>query len=131
MKKAGSLRSGAAVLHSWMTRHDVAVKPLDSGQEREVAFVRSQRSAWVNLSRSRRVLGAAAVVLLVGLLAGVIAALADGPWLLLGIGAALLGGLAVLPHVLMPERMLRASVRLLTPSAESMRRGDSNRSWPG
>ena len=112
-------------------RHADAVKPLDPGQEREAVFARSQRMAWVNLSPLRRVPGAAAVVLPVGLVAGEITALAGGPPVLVALGVALLGVFALLPHVLLPERMLPASVRMLTPTAESMKRSDSNKSWPG
>ncbi len=104
---------------------------MDWGQEREVGFARSQRTAWVNLSPLHRVLGAAAVILPLALVAGGVTVLAGGPWVLVALGTALVGLLAVLPHVLMPERMLRASVRMTTPTAESMKRGDSNRSWPG
>ena len=122
---------GTALLQSVVERHADDVNPLDHGQEREIAFARSQRTGWVNLSPLRRIFGAIAVVVPLGLLAGGIAALAHGPWVLIAIGAPALGGLAVLPHVLMPERMLRASVRMMTPTAESMKRGDGNRSWPG
>ena len=105
--------------------------PLDPGQEREVAFARSQRTAWVNLSPLRRVLGATAVVIPLTAISAGIAALADGRWVVVALGVAALGMLAVLPHVLMPERMLRASVRMTTPTGEAMKRGDRNKSWPG
>jgi hypothetical protein len=107
------------------------VKSLDTGQEREVAFVHSQRSAWVNLSRRRRILGAAALVLALASVAGVSAAVAGGQWVMVALCAAGLGTLAALPHVLWPELMLAATVRMMTPSAESIERGGTNRSWPG
>jgi hypothetical protein len=98
---------------------------------RAVAFARSHRAAWVNLSLMRRVLGAITLVVPVGLLAIGIAALARGPWVQVGLGVATFGILVVLPHVLIPERMLRAGARVMTPTAASMKRGDSNMSWPG
>ena len=128
---AGSRRARAVLLKSLVGRHADAVERLDPGHEREVAFARSQRTSWIKLSPWHRVLGAVAVVIPLGLVAGVIAALAGGPWIVVALGAAALGILVVLPHVLMPERMVRLSVRLMTPSAESMRRGESNESWPG
>lgn len=93
--------------------------------------MRSQRTSWVNLSPLHRGLAAFVADVPLGLLAGAIAALAGGPWVMLGFGAAALGILALLPHVVMPERMLRASARTMTPEAESMKRGDSNKNWPG
>ena len=107
------------------------VKPLDPGQERELAFAQSQDSAWVILSLTRRGLLATVVCLAVGVSAASIASLAEGPWLLVGVGSALLFCLVLLPHVLVPERMLRVTTRLMTPSVEAMNRGDHNRSWPG
>ena len=113
------------------TRHTHPVKPLDPGQEREVAFVRSQRTAWVNVSPLHRVVAATAVVIALTLLAAGVAALAGSPWVIVALGAAALGRLTLLPHVLWPKRMLRANVRMRTPTAASMKRGDNNKSWPG
>lgn len=106
------------------------MKELDPNQEREVAFVRTQRTAWVNLSPGKRWLGLAGVVVTLGLLAAVLAAAADGPWLAIGLGMAGVMALLVLPHVLMPERMLRTSARIM-PTEDAMKRGDKNMNWPG
>lgn len=107
------------------------MKPLDQGQEREAAFLRSQPSAWVNLTFARRLLRAPAIVAPLALLGGVITAVAGGPWALVALGVAVLIALPLLPHLLVPERMLRVSVRMQVPTVESMRRGDNNRNWPG
>lgn len=111
-------------------RHDVVVEPMDPEQERELAFQRSQ-SPWVRLSIGRRVGAAALIPLVAALAAGAFAALAGGPWTLVAGIAALASVTVAIPYIVMPERMFRTSVRMTTPTADSMKQGERNRNWPG
>ena len=107
------------------------MEPLDRGQESELAFLRSQRSAWVNMRPLRRLLWATLLIVVPAAVAGVIAAFADASWPLVSLvilGAMLL---VVLPNALFPERALLRAVRGL-PRESEMRRGDRRRqNWPG
>ena len=107
------------------------MKPLDTGQQREAEFLRSQRSSWVNQGLGRRLTWACVVGLGFGGVTGGVVAIAGGPWLLLGLAFALILLLPLDVHALAPERALEWSVRANVPSQESMERGDRNRSWPG
>lgn len=103
----------------------------DAGQKAEAAFIASQPSAWVNMTRRRRWVTAVAVATVCGLIVGAITALADGPWLLMGLLAFAFFGVCLLPSVVAPARTIAWSVRASRPTAKAMKRGEKNRSWPG
>lgn len=107
------------------------MKPLDEGQQRELDYLRSQRSAWVNFPLALRLLVAVGIALLFGAALAAVVALADGPWLRIAVGGGAVMLLLLAPMVAAPERALRWSIWLSTPTAEEMKRGDNNKSWPG
>jgi cell division protein FtsW (lipid II flippase) len=104
---------------------------LDAGQKRELGYLLSQRSAWVNLPLAARLLVATGFAVLVGATVALLTFLADGPWWWLGVGAGAVMLLVLAAPVSAPERFLVWSVKATTPTSAAMRRGDSNSSWPG
>ena len=107
------------------------MEPLDEGQRRELAFLRSQGSSWTRMEPARRVALATVIAIVTGAVGAALAAAAEGPWPWVGLGAASVTLLVLLPNVIAPERTLERSVRATVPTAESMTRGDRNRNWPG
>jgi hypothetical protein len=107
------------------------MKPLDPGQERELAYVTAHRGSWTTLSWPRRLLVALASSAVVGVAMCGFAAGAGGRWVLVGLAA--FGGmfLLLLIPVIAPERFMRASIRATFPTADAMGRGNSNKYWPG
>lgn len=128
-RRRRSLRCPAAA--TWTCVTVVGMKPLDEGQQRELDYLRSQRSAWVNMSLVARLLVATGVAVFVGAIVAVLAFLAEGPWLWLGVGVGFGMLLVLAAAAVAPERALVWSVKASTPTAEAMTRGDNNKSWPG
>ncbi len=112
-------------------RHTSPVKPLDAGQERELAYATSQPGSWALLSWPRRLLLAVVTSAAVGLAMCGLAAGAGGPWGLVGLAAFAGMFLLLLFPILAPERVMRASIRATVPTADSMDRGSRNKYWPG
>ncbi len=109
------------------------MRALDDGQQREVEFLRAQQSAEQQLSMTHRWALVGAVAASAALVVGLIGLAAGGPWLALGLGLSTLAVMVALqvPRILWPSKAAEWAVRASLPTAESMQRGDSNRSWPG
>ena len=107
------------------------VKPLDEGQERELRFALDTNARWLRRSWPNRLAFVTAWALALGAVAASVTAVAGGPWIVVGAAVALVL-LAILSHMVWaPERAAEWAVRVNQPTAEEMRRGDHNRSWPG
>ena len=107
------------------------MEPLDASQERELQFLRAQRSFPFGLSPRAKLLCAVALATTCGIVPGSVALVVGVSWLATGLATACIVALAALPDLVAPQKMLRLRVRMSVPSAASMRRGDSNRNWPG
>ena len=107
------------------------MEPLDEGQRRELEFLRWQSSSWTRMGPARRVALAAAIACTTGAVGALLAVAATRAWPWIGLGAAAVMVLVLLPNVIAPDRTLERSVRANFPTAESMKRGNQNRSWPG
>ncbi len=87
--------------------------------------------SWTHLSLFRRLLVTTFMAATCASVIAFLVALADGPWVLLGMLSFAIFYLFMLPGQLFPERAAEWSVRWTFPTAEAMERGDRNRSWPG
>jgi hypothetical protein len=105
------------------------MEPMDAGQQRELDFLRSQPTAWVNMRPFKRWIWVVGIAVAIAVVIGSFAALAGGPWLRIGLVAGLLTLLMVGISAVAPERALERSVRAMVPTQESMERGDK-RNWP-
>jgi hypothetical protein len=126
------LDPGRFCLLCWrLPGQDDGVQPLDPGQRRELEYQLAQSGSWVHLSFLRRFLAATAMAAAGGSAFAFFVALAEGPWLLVGLLFFAVCDLSMLPTVLAPVRAAEWGIRLTFPTAEAMKRGDRNRSWPG
>jgi hypothetical protein len=109
------------------------MKPLDAGQQRELAFLRAQQSAEQKLGAANRWALAAGIAVAPALVVGLIALTAGGWRLALGLGLSTLVVMVALqvPRLLSPDKAAEWAVRASLPTEESMRRGGKNRGWPG
>ena len=105
------------------------MKPLDPGQRRELEYVLGHGSG-VHLSSLRRALTAFCLAAAGGSAFAFFVALADGPWLPLGLLLFAVYCLCLLPGVLAPVRAAEWGVRFFMQSEESVKRGERGRHWP-
>ena len=110
---------------------DDGVQPLDPGQRRELEYRLAHADAWTHLSLFRRLLVTTVMAATSASVIAFFVALADGPWVLLGLLSFAIFSLLMLPGQLFPERAAEWCVRATFPTAEATERGDRNRSWPG